>query len=49
MKMRDLFNRIHFFPALLASYYHAFRLVIVSSNVVMRFFQVRNLLDGRDI
>mgnify|MGYP001047057069 CR=1 FL=1 len=38
MKVRDIFNRIHFFSAILASIFLAFQLVIISTNVVMRYF-----------
>lgn len=38
MKVRDIFNRIHFFSAILASGCLAFQLVIISSNVIMRYF-----------
>lgn len=38
MKIRDVFNRIHFFSAILASACLAFQLLIISSNVIMRYF-----------
>jgi TRAP-type C4-dicarboxylate transport system permease small subunit len=38
MKPRDLFNRIHFFSAILASACLAFQLIIISSNVILRYF-----------
>ena len=38
MKVRDIFNRIHFVSAILASIFLASQLVIISTNVIMRFF-----------
>jgi len=38
MKVRDVFNRVHFISALLASFCLAFQLVIISTNVIMRYF-----------
>jgi TRAP-type C4-dicarboxylate transport system permease small subunit len=38
MKVRDVFNRIHLFSAILASFCLAFQLVIISTNVIMRYF-----------
>ena len=38
MKIRDVFNRVHFFSAILASFCLAFQLVIISVNVIMRYF-----------
>ncbi len=38
MKVRDVINRIHFFSAVLASFCLAFQLVIISTNVIMRYF-----------
>jgi TRAP-type C4-dicarboxylate transport system permease small subunit len=38
MKVRDLFNRIHFISALLACIFLAFQVVIISVNVIMRYF-----------
>jgi TRAP-type C4-dicarboxylate transport system permease small subunit len=38
MKIRDVFNRIHFFSAILASIFLASQLVIISTNVIMRYF-----------
>ena len=38
MKVRDIFNRIHFISALLASIFLAFLVVIISTNVIMRYF-----------
>ena len=38
MKVRDVFNRIHFISAILASFCLAFQLVIISTNVIMRYF-----------
>jgi TRAP-type C4-dicarboxylate transport system permease small subunit len=38
MKIRDVFNRIHFFSAILASACLAFQLIIISANVIMRYF-----------
>jgi TRAP-type C4-dicarboxylate transport system permease small subunit len=38
MKVRDVFNRIHFISAILASFCLAFQLVIISVNVTLRYF-----------
>jgi len=38
MKARDVFNRVHFISAILASMFLAFQLVIISTNVIMRYF-----------
>ena len=38
MKVRDVFNRVHFFSAILASIFLTFQLVIISTNVIMRYF-----------
>jgi TRAP-type C4-dicarboxylate transport system permease small subunit len=38
MKIRDVLNRIHFISAILASIFLAFQLVIISTNVIMRYF-----------
>jgi len=38
MKTRDVFNTVHFISAILASIYLAFQLVIISTNVIMRYF-----------
>jgi TRAP-type C4-dicarboxylate transport system permease small subunit len=38
MKVRGIFNRVHFFSAILASIFLAFQLVIISTNVIMRYF-----------
>jgi TRAP-type C4-dicarboxylate transport system permease small subunit len=37
MKVRDVFNRIHFVSAILASACLAFQLIIISVNVILRF------------
>jgi len=36
--LRNLFNRIHFISAILASAFLAFQLLIISANVVLRYF-----------
>jgi TRAP-type C4-dicarboxylate transport system permease small subunit len=38
MKVRDVLNRVHFISAILASIFLAFQLVIISTNVIMRYF-----------
>jgi len=38
MRIRDVLNRIHFVSAILASVFLAAQLVIISTNVIMRFF-----------
>ena len=38
MKVRDILNRIHLISAILASLFLAFLLVIISTNVIMRYF-----------
>jgi TRAP-type transport system small permease protein len=38
MKVRDVFNRIHLVSAIIASFCLAFQLVIITTNVVMRYF-----------
>jgi TRAP-type C4-dicarboxylate transport system permease small subunit len=38
MKVRDILNRIHFISAILASFCLAFQLVIITTNVTMRYF-----------
>jgi TRAP-type C4-dicarboxylate transport system permease small subunit len=38
MKVRDIFNGIHFLSAILACIFLAFQLVIISTNVIMRYF-----------
>lgn len=38
MKIRAVFNVIHFISAILASIFLAFQLVIISTNVIMRYF-----------
>jgi TRAP-type C4-dicarboxylate transport system permease small subunit len=38
MKVRDVFNRVHFISAILASFCLAFQLVIISVNVILRYF-----------
>ncbi len=38
MKAKDIFNRIHFISAIVASFCLAFQLVIISTNVIMRYF-----------
>jgi TRAP-type C4-dicarboxylate transport system permease small subunit len=38
MKVRDILNRIHFASAIIASCCLAFQLVIISTNVIMRYF-----------
>ncbi|MBM4308977.1 MAG: TRAP transporter small permease subunit [Deltaproteobacteria bacterium] len=38
MKVRDIFNRIHLFSAIMASIFLAFQLIIISTNVIMRYF-----------
>ena len=38
MKVRDILNRIHFVSAIIASCCLAFQLVIISTNVIMRYF-----------
>lgn len=38
MKVRDVFNRVHFVSAILASFCLAFQLVIISVNVTLRYF-----------
>jgi TRAP-type C4-dicarboxylate transport system permease small subunit len=38
MKIRDVLNRIHFISAILACIFLAFQLVIISTNVIMRYF-----------
>jgi TRAP-type C4-dicarboxylate transport system permease small subunit len=38
MKIRDIFNRIHFLSAILASICLAFQLIIISVNVILRYF-----------
>ncbi|MBM4325350.1 MAG: TRAP transporter small permease subunit [Deltaproteobacteria bacterium] len=38
MKTRDVFNRIHFVSAILASIFLAFQLVVISTNVILRYF-----------
>jgi len=38
MKIRGVFNAIHFISAILASICLAFQLVIISTNVIMRYF-----------
>ncbi|MBS3918717.1 MAG: TRAP transporter small permease subunit [Deltaproteobacteria bacterium] len=37
MKVKDTFNQIHFFSAILASTFLAFQLIIISVNVILRF------------
>jgi len=37
MKVKDIFNRIHFISAILASIFLAFQLIIISVNVILRF------------
>ncbi len=37
MKIRDLFNRIHFISAILACIFLAFQLIIISTNVILRY------------
>jgi TRAP-type C4-dicarboxylate transport system permease small subunit len=37
MKVRDIFNRVHFISAILASTFLAFQLIIISVNVILRF------------
>lgn len=38
MTVRGIFNRIHFFSAILASIFLGLQLVIISVNVIMRYF-----------
>jgi TRAP-type C4-dicarboxylate transport system permease small subunit len=38
MKAKGIFNRIHFISAIVASFCLAFQLVIISTNVIMRYF-----------
>lgn len=38
MKIGDIFNRIHLISAILASIFLAFQLIIISTNVIMRYF-----------
>ena len=38
MKVRDIFNGVHFISAILASSFLAFQLIIISVNVIMRYF-----------
>lgn len=38
MKIRDVFNAVHFISAILASIFLTFLLVIISTNVIMRYF-----------
>ena len=38
MKVRDIFNRIHLVSAIIACFCLAFQLVIISTNVIMRYF-----------
>ncbi len=38
MKVGDIFNRIHLISAILASIFLAFQLIIISTNVIMRYF-----------
>jgi TRAP-type C4-dicarboxylate transport system permease small subunit len=38
MKIRKIFNVIHFISAFLACFFLAFQLVIISTNVIMRYF-----------
>ena len=38
MKIRNLFNVIHFISAILACIFLAFQLIIISVNVIMRYF-----------
>ena len=38
MKIRDVFNTIHFISAILASSCLAFQLIIISVNVILRYF-----------
>jgi TRAP-type transport system small permease protein len=38
MKVRDVFNRIHLISGILAIFCLAFQLVIISTNVIMRYF-----------
>jgi len=38
MKVRDIFNRIHLISAILACVFLAFQVVIISVNVIMRYF-----------
>lgn len=38
MKIRKIFNVIHFISAILACIFLAFQLVIISTNVIMRYF-----------
>ena len=38
MKVKDVLNRIHFISAILASIFLAFQLIIISTNVIMRYF-----------
>ena len=37
MKIRDIFNRIHFISAILACIFLAFQLIIISTNVILRY------------
>jgi TRAP-type C4-dicarboxylate transport system permease small subunit len=37
MKVTDIFNRIHFFSAILACIFLAFQLIIISVNVILRY------------
>jgi TRAP-type C4-dicarboxylate transport system permease small subunit len=38
MKIRDVFNAIHFISAILACIFLAFQVIIISVNVIMRYF-----------
>src|SRR4030066_1732744 len=38
MKVRDIFNRLHYLSAILASVFLALQLIIISVNVIMRYF-----------
>jgi len=38
MRVRDILNRVHFVSAILASVFLAFQLVIISTNVILRYF-----------
>jgi TRAP-type C4-dicarboxylate transport system permease small subunit len=37
MKVRDVFNAIHFISAILACIFLAFQLIIISANVILRY------------
>ena len=38
MKIRDVFNVVHFISAILACIFLAFQLIIISANVILRYF-----------